>query len=338
MVLNETNVSLWPCLNSLHFIQWNAPCTICRLGGGLILLISILSFTFNTRFLFFQRCQNSLVISLFLASLFVIVISVPGVLVQLFTCHRHCLRTYCRIEGFCSYFSGCLCMLVFMTLSIHRYFSLCSYKKSISYRWSTFICWFISISFTFPLVFGYLNSYQPEGLGFHCSINWQDKSKIGRSYILLSFILMYFLPLTILILVNLRSHSVVRNLYSKHYLNPTFPPYTCQGYTLRMNRQASDYEKIYVHKYCVRKATDRRRFRMDYRFLRAIVFLVGTYIIAWTPYSIIAVLQLLNVEFIYQHSFLITLSAFIAKLSVILSPFVYLSIMNYRFFKKILFQ
>ncbi|CAF2379697.1 unnamed protein product [Rotaria sp. Silwood2] len=338
MVSNETNLSLWPCLHSLHFITWSVPCTLSRLGGIIILSISVVCFTFNIRFLCSQRCRNSLVVSLFLASLFVIMISVPGVLVQLFTCHRHCLNSYCRIEGFFSYLSGCLCMLIFTLLSIHRYLSLCSYDHLLSYRCSTFICWLLSIAFTFPLIFDYLNSYLPEGLGFHCSINWKDQSNLGRLYILSSFILMYLLPLAILLFVNIRAHLIIRNIYSKRYLTSSFSKYVHKRDSSRLNRQADDYEKIYVHKYCVRKATDRKRFRMDYRFLRAIVFLVSSYLIAWTPYSVIAILQLLDIKFISQHPFLITLSAFIAKLSVILTPFVYLSIMNYKLFKKILFK
>ncbi|CAF1472342.1 unnamed protein product [Rotaria magnacalcarata] len=338
MVYNERNVSLWPCAHSLRYTSWTLPCTLCRLGGILISLISIVCFGFNMRFLFSHRCKNSLVVSLFLASLLVITISVPSVIVQLFTCHRHCLNIYCRIEGFCSYLSGCVCMLVFMSLSIHRYLSLCSYKSSLSYGASTCFSWSLSLVFTFPLVFDYFNSYKFEGLGFHCSINWQDSSSIGRVYIFSSFIFMYFIPLIILVFVNVRAHLIVRHIYTKENLHSTFINYMHQRYLTRKSRQAVDYKNNFVHKYCARIATDRKRLRTDYRFLRAIIFLISSYLIAWTPYSIIAVLQLLNIGFIFNHAFLITLSAFIAKLSVILAPFVYLSIMNYKFFKKILFN
>ncbi|CAF1206883.1 unnamed protein product [Rotaria sordida] len=338
MVSNETSLSLWPCLHSIRFIIWSLPCTLCRLGGIIILFISIVCLTFNIRFLHFQRCQNSLIISLFVASLLVIMISVPGVLAQLFTCHRHCINIYCRIEGFISYLSGCLCMLIFTLLSIHRYLSLCSYDHFLSYRCSTFISWFLSLIFTFPLIFDYLNSYLPEGLGFHCSINWKDQSNLGRLYIFLSFIFMYLLPLIILLFVNIRVHLMVRNIYSQQYLNSSFSTYAYHRYSIKLNGQTDDYGKMYVNKYCVRKANDRKRFRMDYRFLRGIVLLVSSYLISWTPYAIIAILQLSDIKFIFQHAVLITLSAFIAKLSVVLAPFVYLSIMNYKLFKKILFK
>ncbi|CAF1414478.1 unnamed protein product [Adineta steineri] len=337
MSSNETNLLLWPCLDSLHLNPWNLSCIACRLGGGIILIISIVCFIFNIRFLFTQRRQNTLVISLFLASLLVIVISVPRVLAQLFACRRQCSTIYCRIEGFVSYVSGCVCMLVFTILSIHRYISLCSYHKFFSYKLSTFICWFLSFIFAFPLVFDYFNSYIPEGLGFHCSINWQDQSNISRLYILFSFILMYFFPLLILFVVNFRAHFIVRHIYSKHYLNSSFLQYSSQISTIKIH-QRIHYFEIDNHKYYIHQASDRKRFRLDYRFLRAIIFLVSSYILAWTPYSIVAISQLLNIKFIFQRTVLITLAAFIAKSSVILSPFVYLSVMNNRLFKRLLFK
>lgn len=332
-----SNASLWPCLHSLHYISWTFPCTLCRLSGIVILLLASICFIFNIRFLFAKQCTNSLVISLFLSSLLVISISVPGVLIQLFTCHRHCLNIYCRIEGFSSYLAGCVCMLVFMALSIHRYLSLCAYKYPITYGISTAISWLISLIFTFPLIFGYLNAYQPEGLGFHCSVNWQDSSNISRLYILLSFILLYFIPLAILIYVNIRAHLIVRHVYSREHLNSLFTLYSNERLSIKMRRH-TDLEKNSLHQYCLRQATARRRFRTDYRFLRAIIFLVGSYLIAWTPYAVVAILQLLNTEFIFKNASLITISAFIAKTSVIVTPFFYLSIMNYKLFKKTLFK
>ncbi len=330
---NEANLSLWQCDHLISINPWNMPCILCRLGGIIILLISIVCFIFNIRFLFFQRRQNTLVVSLFVASLLVIIISVPHVLAQLFTCRRHCSEIYCRMEGFTSYLAGCLCMLICTILSIHRYLSLCSHRRLLSYRFSTFICWFLSLAFTFPLLFDYLNSYIPEGLGFHCSINWQDQSNFSRVYILFAFIVMYFCPLLILCFVNLRAHFIIRHIY----LNSLFLQRSSTKSSIKLRRRFHYYEQKPDDKYYIRKATDRKRLRMDYRFLRAIIFLVSGYLLAWTPYSIIAVSLLLKIQFIFQHTFLITISAFIAKLSVILAPFAYLNVMNNRLFKKLLF-
>jgi hypothetical protein len=338
-MFNETTLSLWPCLHSMYTISWDLSCILCRLASIIILFISIACFIFNIHFLFSRRCPNSLVISLVLASFMVLIISAPSVILQLFTCHRHCSKIYCRIEGFISYLSGCLCILLYMMLSFHRYLSSCSYVDLLSYRHSTFICWFLSIAFTFPLLFDYFNSYVPEGFGFHCSINWQHQANISRLYILLSFVLMYFLPIVFIFFVNLRSHFIIRHVYSKRCLIPSFSECSYEMSSTRISRQTGDFEQhLYVNRYCVRKAADRKRFRKDYYFLQASIYLVCSYLISWTPYSIIAILQLLKIKFIFQHMFLITICAFIAKLSVILAPFLYLSIMNRDFLKNMLFQ
>ncbi|CAF2066080.1 unnamed protein product [Rotaria magnacalcarata] len=339
MESNATNVSLWPYIHFMRCITWNLPCTTSRIGGVIILAISIFCLKMNIRFLYSERCQNSLVVSLFLASILVNATSVPGVLVQLFACHRHCFKLYCRIEGVVTYFSGCLCMLVFMTLSIHRYLSLCSYDRLSSYRCLKFVCWFLSIAFTFPLTLNYFNSYALEGLDFHCSINWQDKSTVGRVYIRSSFIAMYFFSLLMLLFVNLRANLIVRHIYSKHYSNSSVQQFSHQQGSMKNSQQSNGFEKAYhIYEYYSKKASHRKYLRANYRFLKGVIFLVSCYLIAWTPYSIIAVLQLLDVKFIFQHSVLIAISAFSAKISVIVTPFVYLGIMKYKSLKQKLFK
>ena len=338
MISNETSLSLWSCLNSMHTISWNLSCIVCRLASIIIIFISIGCFIFNIRLLFSHRCQNSLVVSLVLVSLMVLVVSVPGDILQLFTCHRLCSNIYCRIEGFICYLSGCLCMLLFMMLAIHRYLSLCSYNHLLSYQSSTFICWLLSITFTCPLIFDYLNSYVPQGLDFHCTINWQDQTNLSRSYILLSFIFVYLFSLSILFFVNLRAHCIIRNVYPQHCLNPSFSECSFETDSIRISRQTGDFQQLCVNRYCVRKATNRKRFRKEYDFLKAIIYLVCGYLISWTPYLIVAILQLLNIKCIFQFVFLIASSSFIVKLSIILTPFIYLSIMNSTLFKKLFFK
>ena len=337
MTYNGTNLPTWPCLQLIHFVSWDLSCILCRLSGIIILLISIVGSIFNVRFLLSQRYQNGLIISLFLASFLVTFISTPGVLAQLFMCSRLCSNLYCRIEGFISYFAGCLCMLVFIALSVHRYLSLSPYNRLLSCRCSTITCWFLSIALTFPLLFDYLNSYQPEGLGFHCSINWQASSKLSRLHIFISFIFLYFLPLITLLFVNIRTHFIVRNIYIKQ-LNSIFVQDFRYSSSMTTHQQGNDFEKANMNKYYVREATNRKHFRMHHQSLRATVFLVSVYLIAWTPYSTIAILQLLNAQFIFEHPFLITLSAVVAKLSVVLTPLVHLSITNYSSFKTIFFK
>ena len=340
--------TLWPCLNSItlgSLFSSNFTCILYRIFALLILLVSILCYVLDIRYLiWYQRKQRSdpLVLSLFLASLLVLTLCVPGVLLQLFTCHRHCSQIYCRLEGFVSYLAGSLCMLIYMVLSVHRYLLLSQYHQKFAFRYSAMICWLLSIGWTFPPVFNYWISYVPEGHGFHCSINWTDQSRVGRSYVFFSFFSIYFVPLLVLSSVNIRVHQILRHVYSPQGSFNSF-----------RSLHHLSHEKNYYHqrsKFCgqvhydrtkqticyVKKAADRRRFRIEYRFIQAIISLVCIYIISWTPYSIIAILQLFHSKFLDRHSFLITICAFVAKLSVIVAPIVYLSIMHFRLFKRIL--
>lgn len=348
MSLNKTDSFLWSCshLSDLTPISfWDIECLLCRIGGAIILSISIICFTFNIRyFIWYQqkRCQNILVLSLFLASFFVLMISVPRVLLQLFICYRNCNNIYCRIEGFTSYFSGCLCMLIYMVLSVNRYLLLRQFNHLLLYRYPTLICWILSFIWTFPPVFGYWISYVPEGLGFHCSINWNDRSRQSFFYIFLSFLGFYLIPLVVLFTMNLLAHHIIHSVYSSQKFDYLNQEMSDQRNVILMNRRKHTFTQESDHRSSIatcymRKAADRKRVRLEYRFVKAIIFLVVTYILAWTPYSIIALLQLFRIDFIFQHSSFTTLSAFIAKLSVISAPLVYLSIMNTSLFKKLLF-
>ena len=340
MDTNET-VSLHyrPCLSTMRVLPWNFACVLCRLGGACIFVFSIVCLKFNIRFLSRQQQRpNLLILSLFLASVLVVTFSVPGMLVQLITCHRHCLAIYCRLEGFVSYFSGCLCMLALMMLSVHRYLGLHSYRGFLSVRVSALFCWTASLIFTFPLIFDCLNSYLPEGLGFHCSINWKDRSSPRRLYIFMAFLMMYFLPLLVLVVFSFRVHAVIRNVHAKHYLIHPYLSISQQTSSSPTSRRLNFAEQTHDSNYYVRHVIKQKRQRMDYRFFRAILFIIGNYLLAWTPYSVVAVLQLLNIQWIFSHAFLMTLSAFLAKSSVISAPFVYLRVMNSALFRRILFQ
>lgn len=338
MYSNDTMVLLWSCLHSTNLISWDLSCVLSRFSGACILSISILCLKLNVQFLCRKRHRNSLIVSLFTSSILVITVSVPIILVQLFTCRRHCAKTYCSMEGFISYLSGCLSIFVSMTLSVHRYLSLCSYNNVLSCQSLTIISWLLSVAFTFPLIFHYFNSYVPEGLGFHCSINWKDQSYVGRLYIFSSLIIMYLIPLLLLIFVNMRSHAIIRRFCSQNSFHLIFLDYIKERNSSRRYEKAVYFkkEKIYIsHR---RQSAHLKRLRTDYRFLRAIVLLVMAYVIAWTPYSIVAVLQMLNVKFISEHAGIITISAFAAKMSVILTPFFYISVMNNSSLKRILYK
>jgi hypothetical protein len=339
VTLNTSDSSyLRPCLHAMKLMPWNQACVVCRLISLCFLLLSGISLIFNIRFIRIRGCRNHLVFSLILASLLVVTISMPGILIQLFTCYRHCLRIYCRLEGFISYLSGCLCILVFMMLSIHRYLSLCSWQRWFTYRYSNCFCWLFSVAFTLPIAFDYLNSYSPEGIGFHCSLNWLDQSMTSRFYIAASFFILYFFPLILLTFFNLRVHCILRKAYTYHFPADSFKSDSALSSMSITSRRTPFSEQVQDSQYFILQAKHRKRSQMDSQFLRAMIVLIGYFMMAWTPYSIIAVAQVHQMNWIFEHAYLMTISALIGKVSVILTPLIYLRIMNQTVFRKILHQ
>ncbi|CAF0802153.1 unnamed protein product [Adineta ricciae] len=312
----------------------NSSCLSWRLAGSSILLAAVICFTLNIRYLtWYQRqpSRNPLILSLFIVSLLVLLVSVPSVSIQLLSCRYFCGQTICRVEGFTSFLCGCLCMLTYMALSINRCLLFDQFDQQVFCRCAAILCWTISFIWTLVPVFNYLSSYVYEGLGFHCSINWYDQTQLNRFYILVSFIGIYFIPLIILISVNLILQHRVRNIYFHPALH-----YQCTSVVLRNeHRHLQGQTRIQIES--IRKANDRKRLRVQYRFAQSILYLVGAYLFAWTPYSILALLQIFHVQFIFENGFYVTLSALIAKFSVILSPVIYLSIMRSHLLKRILF-
>jgi nucleoid-associated protein YejK len=136
---------------------------------------------------------------------------------------------------------------------------------------------------------------------------------------------------------------MIRNVYSTYSLYHSnenkSDPNILSSFKRRRNNlnQQLDQQSSITYSF-IRKAANRKRLRIEYRFAKASICLVSAYIFAWTPYALIAFLQLFHMDLIFQQAFFITLSAMIAKLSVILAPIVYLGVMNFRLFKKIFFN
>lgn len=323
----------------MEFIPWDSTCICCRIGAIFLSGIACLSFVFNMRFLFLRGFRNHFVFSLILASMLILMISIPGMLIQLFTCHRHCVETYCQIEGFTSYLSGCLCMLTLMMLAIHRYLKMNSPDTLWKIEYSNCFCWFFSSIFTFPLVFKYFNSYLPEGLGFHCSIDWQDQSTISRYYIATSFVVLYLIPLICLTYFSFRVDAILRhvNERSNYLYSISNDSNQTSSSDTTARRAVSSPEGDSQSTTLVRLAKDRQRFKINTQYLRAIVILIGNYVCAWTPYSIVAILQLMKIDLIFRYSYLITFTALIGKFSVILTPLIYIRLMNKTLFRRLLF-
>jgi len=309
-------------------------CRFSRLIGSLLLIISIISFVINIYSLKannkshrLSRRDMGLVMGMFVSSLCVIIISIPSVVAQCFLCRRLCIPSICRIEGFNSFFNGCAAMYMLVALSIVRYATTANSSMSIRFQrqleehnlYLVIICLLMSCVWTVPPLFGYMSAYAPEGLGFHCGLDWFDRSLPGRIYFFLLFLGVFFIPITIVIHINIYIH---RTVYRLTHLKPSIllELYPIHG-EYYMRRHVSDI---------LNEKENRRLHRLqeDRRFVLATGISVIIYIIAWTPYSVVALAQVFGARFSLHTPWLMTTCALIAKLSMITNPIIYIIILR----------
>jgi hypothetical protein len=309
-------------------------CRFSRLAASLLLIISIISFIINIHLLTTnhrtQRLSHrdmGLVMGMFASSLCVIIISVPSVVVQCFLCRRLCIPFVCRIEGFNSFLNGCAAMYMLVALSIVRYATTANSSISINFQrrlekhnfYPVIICFVLSSIWAGPPILGRMSAYAPEGLGFHCGLDWFDQSLAGRIYFFLLFIGVFFIPIIIVIYVNIYIHRIV---YRLTHFKPSvlLELYPIEG-RFCMRRHISDtlYDK-----------ENRRLHRLleDHRFVLATGISVIIYIIAWTPYSVVALAQVFGARFSLHTPWLMTTCALLAKLSMIINPIIYIIILR----------
>jgi hypothetical protein len=185
---------------------------------------------------------------------------------------------------------------------------------------SVIICWLFALIFALPPLFNW-NQYIPEGLGFHCGLNWFNQSISSRLYLILAFLFVYIIPFIVLSIVNIYVYRVIRCLLYRTSKQPL------SDSLLIENQLSSSF--IQIH-YIMRLKADRR-------FALATIFLVSEYLLSWTPYACIALLYLFNMRLIIEQPLFITICAFIAKISMIINPFIYLLTIKTDQMKIILF-
>ncbi|CAF4747717.1 unnamed protein product, partial [Rotaria sp. Silwood2] len=349
-------------------------CLISRIIGSVIIFISMISITFNIRFIYWSSYHRhlrfrhySLVLSMILSSMSVIIVIVPSVFIQCLSCYRWCSPFYCQLEGFVSYLNGCVHMFMLMMISIIRYAIV--FETNIQNRfidqnsyWTVIISWLCGLIFALPPLFKW-NKYTPEGIGFHCGLDWFDRSLSSRIYFILAFAFIYFIPFIVLLIINLYVYCKIRCLlyatarmiktdlglnfsYEKHQSTScssssnSSPITKCKNSRFHTETNAMNVSsRLAVRQtrtFQMNCLMQLNRLKADRRFAFATIFLVSEYLLSWTPYAIMALFYLFNVKYINQQSVLMTICAFTAKTAMILNPLIYLATIKTNIFKSML--
>lgn len=363
-----TNLNQTHCMNVPISTINHLECLISRVIGSIILIVSLFSIIFNIRFLYWSSSHRhirsrhySVILSMIVSSFSVIIVISPSVFFQCFTCYRWCSPFICRFEGFVNYLNGCVHMFMLMMISIIRYSTVLQsqVKKQTFHQHSylaVLVCWLCGLIFAVPPLLNW-NKYIPEGIGFHCGLDWFDRSISSRIYFLFMFLFVYFVPLIVLFVVNIYVYCVIRQLLratvvmakSNIVVNVSDQRYHSTSFTSSSSssRTTTQSEKfgfilstncVYGNsRYVVRQTSNSlqinnlvrlNRLKADRRFAIATIFLVTEYLLSWTPYAIIALFYLFNLNLVGQRSIVMTISAFIAKVAMILNPFIYIATVN----------
>jgi hypothetical protein len=355
------------CVGTLFHEINDFECLISRIIGTIIILTSIFSLIFSGRFIYWSSYHRHvrfrhypLIISMIVSSISVVTVIAPSVFIQCLSCYRICSVYYCRLEGFVSYLNGCVHMFMLMMISIIRYSTVfqTNIKKRYFDRYSfitVIICWLFGLVFALPPLFNW-NKYTPEGIGFHCGLDWFDRSISSRIYFILTFAFVYFIPLIVLFVVNVYVYCVIRRLLygaitmtkSNILTHPSDQKHQSTSLTPSSNSSSGNRTtqfgksgfSIQTHsvnvssRLVIRGKTGSfntnqlmqlNRLKADRRFALATIFLVSEYLLSWTPYAIVALFYIFNIQFISQQSVSMTICAFIAKISMILNPFIYIA-------------
>jgi hypothetical protein len=309
-------------------------CRFSRIAGSILLIVAIISLIINIRSLIMtnripriSRRDTGLVFGMYASSLCVIVISVPSVVTQCLLCRRLCITVICRIEGFNSFLNGCITMYMLGALSIVRYATTANSSMSLHFQrqleehnlYPVIISFILSGVWAIPPLFGRMSAYAPEGLGFHCGLDWFDRSLAGRIYFFLLFVGVFLIPLAIVIYVNV---YIQRTVYRLTHFKP-FMLLEVQS------NSKEDHIRRHISDTLYDKENRRlHRLHEDRRFVVATGISIVIYLIAWTPYSCVALAQVFGDQFSPSNPWIMTTCALLAKLSMITNPIIFTLILR----------
>lgn len=224
-------------------------------------------------------------------------------------------------------------------LSIFRYVNII-HKNSGFSRWmenhrnmSVLICALISLAWSVPPLFDLGNAYTTQGIGFHCSLDWNNSAFHSRLFVYSLLICNYFLLLFVLIYSNLRVYFVLRRLLKVNKqpsasLIPTILRLSIANISsascviVKRNLQP-ELRKQISDREIRRKLGRLERLKVDQRYARITAIMVTQFVIAWTPYAILATVVITgHIEWAREYQILSTVSELLAKFSLILNPLI----------------
>ncbi|CAF0741489.1 unnamed protein product [Adineta steineri] len=173
--------------------------------------------------------------------------------------------TGCVYEAIITYFTGCSNMYILCLMSIDRHnIIIHSFSKRIKNikRPYVLICcaYLLALFWALMPLFGW-STYDYEGLGMSCSIQWAGRSFNVISYNITIFIFVYFIPMIIIFITNIKVYTSIRNRW-------------------RCNTTNRNSSRV------------RLQHQIERRVALTISFIIGGFFMAWTPYAIFVLIRI----------------------------------------------
>nr|QEQ50488.1 xenopsin [Maritigrella crozieri] len=201
----------------------------------------------------------------------------------------------CIFYGFAMFFTGLNCISLLTAISFDRYIIIAKplYASKITKRVAgiaLIACTCYSLIWTVPPLFGW-NRYVMEGSRMACSVDFESKAMLDRSYQIAIFLACYFIPIAIILFSYYHVYMTVRHVAQ----NTTFG-------------KESDVAK--------------KNRKVEQKMFRTVVAMFCGFMIAWTPYAIVSMISSFGNPDVIPTMLTASLSTW-AKASVVLDPSIY---------------
>ncbi|XP_075999722.1 melanopsin-A-like [Genypterus blacodes] len=207
----------------------------------------------------------------------------------------------CELYAFCGALFGICSMITLMVIAMDRYvvitrplasLGVMSRKKALGILAAA---WLYSMGWSLPPFFGW-SAYVPEGLMTSCSWDYMTFTPSVRSYTMLLFTFVFFIPLSIIILC-----------------------YCCIFRAIRRTTRALTKISCERSRDSVKKMN---KMKSEWKMAKIALIVILLYIISWAPYSCVALTAFAGYADMLT-PYMNSVPAIIAKASAIHNPIIY---------------
>ncbi|CAH1792180.1 unnamed protein product [Owenia fusiformis] len=210
----------------------------------------------------------------------------------------------CDWNGFLTFFTGLFGMYILMMISIDRFIIIVKApEERISHKCALILvvfCGSVSLIFaTMPLL-GW-SSYTLEGANTSCSVNWQGRSMGDTSYVIVTLMICFVIPVGVMMYSYLRIFFHVRR--------------TTRGFSFRRTK--------------MRSVNMKKTLAMEMKIAFMIGIMMGAFILSWSPYAIVSLWAAIG-DSTSIPPLATVLPAVLAKSAIVWNPIIYV-VMNKKF-------